>query len=135
MLFGEGAFRGRSPALHRILNLIWNALRLIAARRWGRRSIWLRVCPTNAAAIELYRSFGYEEVQLREPPWFKSLRRNDDVLMCKSLPQMPPVSCSQQDSVKRTGTRDKREVPSELRMEPLGESGEKKKVYRWDEEE
>ncbi|KAF5830933.1 acyl-CoA N-acyltransferase [Dunaliella salina] len=105
------------------------------ARRWGRRSIWLRVCPTNAAAIELYRSLGYEEVQLREPPWFKSLRRNDDVLMCKSLPQMPPVSCSQQDSVKRTGTRDKREVPSELRMEPLGESGEKKKVYRWDEEE
>mmetsp|Transcript_7770 Transcript_7770/g.20700 ORF Transcript_7770/g.20700 Transcript_7770/m.20700 type:complete len:311 (-) Transcript_7770:520-1452(-) len=105
------------------------------AQRWGRKSVWLRVCPTNTAALQLYRSLGYEEVQLREPLWFKSLRRNDDVFMCKSIPQMPPLSCFQQKSVKSIDVRDRREVSNQLTLEALEASGEKKKVYKWGEEE
>eukprot|EP00983_Pelagomonas_calceolata_P000953 33630-Pelagomonas_calceolata.AAC.1 len=135
MLFRFVQLISQASVLLRILNCCWYALCLPAAQRWGRKSVWLRVCPTNTAALQLYRSLGYEEVQLREPLWFKSLRRNDDVFMCKSIPQMPPLSCFQQKSVKSIDVRDRREVSNQLTLEALEASGEKKKVYKWGEEE
>ncbi len=55
----------------------------VAARRWGRASLFLEVDSHNAAARQLYSKRGFVAVRRMGWPW----RTRPKVIMCKDLPR------------------------------------------------
>lgn len=78
-----------------------------AVQRWGFKDVWLHTEVSNAAAIQLYRSMGYEEVK-RDPPFFGPFQR---ILFRKGL---------------------KARAMSPARGEKLLASTTKERTYIWD---
>lgn len=131
------------------------------ARRWGRRSIWLSVDPSNAAAIQLYRGQGFELVQ--EPLWVRVVRQRRDLFMYKRVPPYPEgMRACYVRSSERSETDASREAASAAESEytssdpdggkdgsddrdlalarsdsefARGATQKKSKVYNWSEEE
>jgi len=108
---------------------------LSAAQRWGRKSIWLRVCPSNTAAFKLYQRHGFEEFKIREPAWFRILRRSDDVLMYKPVQPFPSKGCFLRGGAanNQTVTNKNASPVKEIRTSKMS-AAPAEKVYKWDED-